>query len=62
MGVLDFAGGTVVHMTAGIAALAGALFIGRREMHREKREHVPANIPRHHRFAARALRMFPLAF
>ena len=29
-GVLDFAGGTVVHMSAGCAALAGALFLGRR--------------------------------
>jgi ammonium transporter, Amt family len=29
-GVLDFAGGTVVHMSAGFAALAGALVLGRR--------------------------------
>jgi Amt family ammonium transporter len=29
-GVLDFAGGTVVHMSAGFAALAGAIFLGRR--------------------------------
>lgn len=28
-GVLDFAGGTVVHMTSGYAALVGALFIGK---------------------------------
>ena len=28
MGVLDFAGGTVVHMSAGSAALAGAMFLG----------------------------------
>ncbi len=27
-GILDFAGGTVVHMTAGFAALAGAMFMG----------------------------------
>ena len=39
--VLDFAGGTVVHMTAGLAALAGALFLGRRK----KIEAEPANIP-----------------
>jgi Amt family ammonium transporter len=31
MGVLDFAGGTVVHMSAGWAALAGALFLGKRK-------------------------------
>ncbi len=30
LGALDFAGGTVVHINAGIAALATALFIGRR--------------------------------
>jgi len=30
MGVLDFAGGTVVHVNAGFAALAAALVIGRR--------------------------------
>ncbi len=42
-GVLDFAGGTVVHMSAGFAALAGALFLGRRkDAHKEFK---PANIP-----------------
>src|SRR2546426_553441 len=30
LGVLDFAGGTVVHMSAGLAALAGGLGLGRR--------------------------------
>ncbi len=30
MGLIDFAGGTVVHITAGIAALVAALVIGRR--------------------------------
>ena len=44
-GVLDFAGGTVVHMTAGFAALAGASFLGRRKAHIEGYPHVPANIP-----------------
>ncbi|WP_334126813.1 ammonium transporter [Empedobacter brevis] len=39
--VKDFAGGTVVHMSAGFAALAGALVIGKRK----NREHKPANIP-----------------
>ncbi len=42
-GVLDFAGGTVVHMSAGFAALAGALFLGRRKSYME--EIKPANIP-----------------
>jgi Amt family ammonium transporter len=30
-GVLDFAGGTVVHLSAGFAALAGAFFLGKRK-------------------------------
>lgn len=44
-GVLDFAGGTVVHMSAGFAALAGALVLGRRKAHVENESHVPANLP-----------------
>ncbi|HTI37463.1 MAG TPA: ammonium transporter [Vicinamibacterales bacterium] len=44
-GVLDFAGGTVVHTSAGMAALAGALVLGRRKLHELGGEHVPANIP-----------------
>jgi len=40
-GVLDFAGGTVVHMSAGFAALAGAVFLGKRKM----QSHNPANLP-----------------
>jgi Amt family ammonium transporter len=40
-GVIDFAGGTVVHMSAGLAALSGALFLGKRKKIEEK----PANIP-----------------
>ncbi len=45
-GVLDFAGGTVVHISAGMAALAGAMFLGRRKVHLEQ-GHVsnPVNIP-----------------
>lgn len=45
-GVLDFAGGTVVHISAGMAALAGAMFLGRRKVH-EEQGHVstPVNIP-----------------
>lgn len=31
MGTLDFAGGTVVHINAGVAALAGVLILGRRK-------------------------------
>ncbi len=45
MGVLDFAGGTVVHMSAGYAALAGALVLGRRKVHLDNQKHQPANIP-----------------
>ena len=44
-GVLDFAGGTVVHMSAGFAALAGALVLGRRKIHEVSGTHAPANIP-----------------
>lgn len=44
-GVLDFAGGTVVHMSSGFAALAGALFLGRRKIHQEGKLNEPANIP-----------------
>ncbi|HVI46747.1 MAG TPA: ammonium transporter [Chitinophaga sp.] len=45
LGVLDFAGGTVVHISAGCAALAGALVLKRRKDHIEKKELQPANIP-----------------
>src|SRR6476660_1292744 len=45
MGVLDFAGGTVVHMSAGLAALAGAMVLGRRKTHALGEAHTPANIP-----------------
>lgn len=46
MGVLDFAGGTVVHISAGFAALAGALVLGRRKAHIENGHATnPANIP-----------------
>ncbi len=45
MGVLDFAGGTVVHMSAGLAALAGAMVLGRRQAHQDGEAHAPANIP-----------------
>ncbi|MDP4263764.1 MAG: ammonium transporter [Bacteroidota bacterium] len=45
MGALDFAGGTVVHISAGCAALAGALVLKRRQSHLENKEIPPANIP-----------------
>lgn len=45
MGVLDFAGGTVVHISAGMAALAGALVLKRRKVHQDHQEIPPANIP-----------------
>ncbi|MBN8860022.1 MAG: ammonium transporter [Sphingobacteriales bacterium] len=45
MGALDFAGGTVVHISAGCAALAGALVLKRRRAHIEHKEIPPANIP-----------------
>lgn len=44
-GVLDFAGGTVVHISAGMAALAGAMFFGRRKVHQNKEKETPVNIP-----------------
>ena len=44
-GVKDFAGGTVVHMSAGFAALAGAMMLGRRHSHVANVTHEPANVP-----------------
>lgn len=41
-GVLDYAGGTVVHMSAGIAALVGAMVLGKRK---HNHQHEPSNIP-----------------
>jgi len=45
MGALDFAGGTVVHISAGCAALAGVLVLKRRKAHMEGAEVPPANVP-----------------
>lgn len=45
IGAWDFAGGTVVHITAGCAALAGALVLKRRKVHIENTEIPPANVP-----------------
>ena len=44
MGALDFAGGTVVHINAGIAALASALVLGRRVGYPHKMS-PPHNLP-----------------
>lgn len=43
MGLLDFAGGIVVHASSGVAALTGALFLGQRR--NATKPHTPANIP-----------------
>ncbi|MES2734539.1 MAG: ammonium transporter [Bacteroidota bacterium] len=45
MGVLDFAGGTVVHISAGFAALAGAIALGRRKVHVYNEVAPATNIP-----------------
>lgn len=41
MGVLDFAGGTVVHMSAGLTALASAIYL---KQGKQFKEHTPARI------------------
>ena len=44
--VLDYAGGTVVHLSAGVAALSGAIYLGKRNnITPSKKADVPANIP-----------------
>jgi ammonium transporter, Amt family len=43
LGALDFAGGTVVHISSGVSALVVALMIGRRHLNGEKPE--PHDIP-----------------
>ena len=40
-GVLDFAGGTVVHISAGMAALAGSIFLGPRKVQAHEAAHIP---------------------
>lgn len=44
LGALDFAGGTVVHVLAGVSALAAALVVGRRQPSPETEEG-PSNVP-----------------
>jgi ammonium transporter, Amt family len=45
LGALDFAGGTVVHVNAGLSALAIALVLGPRKGYLEKEPMEPNNIP-----------------
>ena len=45
LGALDFAGGTVVHISAGVSALALATLVGPRRGFREKEPMEPSNIP-----------------
>jgi ammonium transporter, Amt family len=45
LGVLDFAGGTVVHITAGISAFSLASLLGHRQGFSEKQAMEPNNIP-----------------
>lgn len=45
LGALDFAGGTVVHINAGVSALALALMLGPRKGYREREPMEPHNIP-----------------
>lgn len=40
-GVLDFAGGTVVHISAGMAALAGSIYLGPRQEMSHEAAHIP---------------------
>jgi ammonium transporter, Amt family len=46
MGALDFAGGTVVHISSGISALAGALLIGQRRGRRARRDNASLRLCR----------------
>lgn len=45
LGALDFAGGTVVHINAGIAALVMAVMLGKRRLPKEQHITPPHNIP-----------------
>jgi len=45
MGVLDFAGGTVVHMNAGFAALVAAIILGPRVKGKSPVSETPHNVP-----------------
>ena len=45
LGALDFAGGTVVHIAAGVSALSLAILLGPRKGFKEKEPMEPGNIP-----------------
>ncbi|PRP81418.1 ammonium transporter [Planoprotostelium fungivorum] len=45
LGAIDFAGGTVIHISSGIAALAFSLVIGKRHEYNFSKPHQPASIP-----------------
>ena len=45
LGALDFAGGTVVHINAGIAALVTAIMLGKRKLPNGQHITVPHNVP-----------------
>ena len=45
MGAIDFAGGTMVHINAGVSALVMALLVGRRNDYRPGKPITPHNIP-----------------
>src|SRR6185436_20641214 len=45
LGALDFAGGTVVHISAGLAGLAAALVLGKRHSVKKREPILPHNLP-----------------
>lgn len=45
LGALDFAGGTVVHISAGLSGLAAAIVLGKRKSIKSKVKSLPHNLP-----------------
>jgi Amt family ammonium transporter len=45
LGAIDFAGGVVVHVAAGLSALAAALVVGKRKDFDHRHEFKPSNVP-----------------